>query len=195
MDLCLLALNSNTPAEDVASAAGLRVDQVQKVWHILFPSAKRRDTSMKHLFSLNQSLACARFRIRRARCLHGQEAGCAEVGFPIAVQAWDCAPFRMPDLYWRFPMSDCEIVDILSRLRTRRAGDFDDYGRAAPSLAQRLLADCKARYRLGTFERSRGILRIIANSSPTKDPTSAYFKYLRASWNPGRGGPYPEGSY
>ena len=68
------------------------------------------------------------------------------------------------------------MLDIVSRLRTRRAGDFDDDGRAAPSLAQRLLADCKARYRLGTFERSREILRIIANSSPTKDPTSAYFE-------------------
>ena len=45
MDLCLLALNSNTPAEDVASAAGLRVDQ-SKVWHDII--SKRKATRYLH---------------------------------------------------------------------------------------------------------------------------------------------------
>lgn len=89
----------------------------------------------------------------------------------------------------------CEMLSIVGRLRRPRATDFDNYRRANPELAQRLMADCKARYPLGTFERSREILQIIANSSPTKELTSAYFENMRASWNPGRGGPYPERSY
>ncbi len=70
----------------------------------------------------------------------------------------------------------CEMLGIVSRLRRPHATDFDNYRRANPELAQRLLADCKARYPLGTFERSREILQIIANSSPTKELTSAYFE-------------------
>jgi NAD+ synthase len=47
MDLCLYGKNNDVPAEEVASAAGLTVEQVQRVYRDI--DQKRRTTEYLHL--------------------------------------------------------------------------------------------------------------------------------------------------
>jgi NAD+ synthase len=46
MDICLFGLNNGVPAEEVAGAAGLTGEQVERVWRDI--ASKRRTTSYLH---------------------------------------------------------------------------------------------------------------------------------------------------